>query len=723
MQFLLAEQELLGQFEIRTRRDRPGDFVPAEAVVRAAGGGYFRFFGPLARHSAGSTKEDVAESGNIVWLDADAPTKLEELRVFEREGIPPSVVLASGEGYWCYWKLEYLVSTNEIERINKRLIAFAEPFLSKVDRGAWNKDRRARLPGTVHEDTGVVSYFVEEFCTWKWTDAWTLGQRLPELKADREVPVAPREIGPISDDLIRSVFNRFRWYIEEPPSEEEIHARGRTRHGIEFALVKALLLAGCSEEDVVRIADEWQLLKHMEYRRESPGNPYHYIEQTISKALDAIAEEPELPEQSASNGTAPRPKRGWHEVDRGEVLLMISEAESRGLVRNVKGWAEEIVERYGCVVETAENALGQLEQTEMIEKKRGMGVRGKGVLLTDAARTFLAQEGLQRGRLMFLPSINKTTDSPPRFTRQRFLRRPHVETGAAKTPTKKAIPSVSEQSEEGREQPEEIGDSGHSSIHSLFLAYRAEHFGFEPDHIFHGPLDATDRQVEVALKRNWIDDTYRLSFLGRQSSWLLQFVTNDTTERVLFYDQLRIGSSIYRFPPGDVTGRMVVYRSFISQRDWRVENGINDLIQRRKWKTNQGKMTPFGPKECTFGIGALMAAPGVLDTYTVVGSDDLEDTRPKIGLIAERDSTFWKGLRSCQQRENIERLTDHLFEVNRTGSGRGHKFSFTVVGEASPVEIPASSEIDLDHVFQNLVSAERLEALISGLHEEHCPWD
>ena len=108
-------------------------FSSAEELV-AAGVDYF---GPVARKQerplVGFSKEDVADTTNVVWLDLDPPasipsTDVELVAEAERRfeecvalGLAPSVFLFSGRGCWAYWKLDRNIAQAEAELLMRRL--------------------------------------------------------------------------------------------------------------------------------------------------------------------------------------------------------------------------------------------------------------------------------------------------------------------------------------------------------------------------------------------------------------------------------------------------------------------------------------------------------------------------------------------------------------------------------------------------------------------------
>ena len=103
LEFLTDGMLEAGWYELRTQRDRGGEFVRGRAVLSALGS--YSYFGVLPRtRIGGMTRESVVEQANLLWLDVDSPEALDHLSVFADLGIPPSLVIHSGHGYWWYWK-------------------------------------------------------------------------------------------------------------------------------------------------------------------------------------------------------------------------------------------------------------------------------------------------------------------------------------------------------------------------------------------------------------------------------------------------------------------------------------------------------------------------------------------------------------------------------------------------------------------------------------------
>lgn len=116
-------------FEVRSTLKRPGKCLPLdEALDRLPKS---KAFGILPRLTQGSSRENLALAGNVLWVDVDriggvkgvSDRQIEDLvesRLDPLELIP-SVAVDSGGGYWLYWKLSHMVPINQIERLNRGL--------------------------------------------------------------------------------------------------------------------------------------------------------------------------------------------------------------------------------------------------------------------------------------------------------------------------------------------------------------------------------------------------------------------------------------------------------------------------------------------------------------------------------------------------------------------------------------------------------------------------
>jgi hypothetical protein len=153
LEFLWSGQS--GLFELARKngaRVQRHLYAKEEALLSLAGNNYF---GPLARASYGSKKEDVAEVGNVLWADIDEPDGLEKR--LARLPIRPSLLIFSGNrGFWAYWRLTQPISSDEIEVWNRGVADRLD-----ADRGACDRTQLARLPGSYRVETGKFAEVVE----------------------------------------------------------------------------------------------------------------------------------------------------------------------------------------------------------------------------------------------------------------------------------------------------------------------------------------------------------------------------------------------------------------------------------------------------------------------------------------------------------------------------------------------------------------------------------
>jgi DNA-binding transcriptional ArsR family regulator len=631
-----------------------------------------------------------------------------ESGVVEAIDLPPSAVVDSGGGFWLYWKLSELADTELIEEWNYRLNIFLRDQVPGVDRGCWNRNRCARLVGTVHEETGITAHFLPEHLSRRMYAPAEAEERiplLPDASPDPEMASLPAPVlvePPVGDGDVASALARFRWYWEESLSEAEVKARGQTRHQIEFALAVALVEAGCTEEEIIELFDRHALAKHVEKKRVNPGNRYGYARLTVENARAAAARKPTpVGEPRGGQAVAAKPKRAWNEADRGEILAMVDEHSHSALT--VGAMVKAISERFGCTERTAENALSQLVEAGYIEKRPNPSGRGKIVVVSEKGRKFLDQQGWRKG-FHLLPPINPDPHASPR---RRMLRRPWRGT--------------SKRLEDGPTHEEDRnGDDSPSCV------YNPEHFGYRRTEIArHVGPDATDADLRTALRRNWIDDWYRIAFEGRKATRLIQFTTgwDEIVERVLFYDQLGVGIDVYPSPDLKLVDIVPLYRSFISQGDPRVEDGVRDLIARGRWKDWAGNWRKVKPLPFTFGLGIEFGPGGRPMTHPITAPDGQPRTLPNAGLIVMPDWSFWRALRNDAAKQGLKDIGEHLFEVKRSGPRGKHTFSFRPLGPPPDSPVPADLAIDLEQVLDELVRAHRLHAYIGPLAEGHCFWE
>lgn len=78
------------------------------------------YIGVLPRRRRGGTRDDVVESGQVVWVDCDSPSSISALLQF---GAKPSMTVATGTGdnVHAYWLLHDTVPIADIEQANRAL--------------------------------------------------------------------------------------------------------------------------------------------------------------------------------------------------------------------------------------------------------------------------------------------------------------------------------------------------------------------------------------------------------------------------------------------------------------------------------------------------------------------------------------------------------------------------------------------------------------------------
>jgi hypothetical protein len=149
---------------------------------------------------------------------------------------------------------------------------------------------------------------------------------------------------------------------------------------------------------------------------------------------------------------------------------------------------------------------------------------------------------------------------------------------------------------------------------------------------------------------------------------------------------------------------------------------VQDLIALGRWKDWAGNWRKVGPFPFTFGLGIEFESGGHPATHTITAPDGESRTLPSAGLIVMPDWSFWTALRDHARECRIEDMTNHLFEVRRSGPRGKHTFGFSPVGPAAEFPIPTEVSIDLGEVLDELVSVDRLRTYIGPLADGHCFW-
>jgi hypothetical protein len=253
--------------------------------------------------------------------------------------------------------------------------------------------------------------------------------------------------------------------------------------------------------------------------------------------------------------------------------------------------------------------------------------------------------------------------------------------------------------------------------------------GSEPSRfVRHAGWAYPEEKLKTLLKRNWIDDWYRISLQGQARTHLIQLMTSwdDLLWGLPFYDQLYIRHAPYPAHPAGWLGSAPVYRSFISQRA--LDEELQDPIAERLWHDYRGESRTLAPRPYGFGLGLELNTDRTPKTYTVVNPGGDELILPCYGLIIEPFRitpdyvTFWPAVARFADAAGIHDPTSVILSVKRTGTKPQHRYTFEIVGDTEPFEPPPAMDIDLDAVLDELGSPQRLERYITPLSCRHNPW-
>jgi hypothetical protein len=237
LQFIWDGQD--GLFELASSPQRRFRVTKRDALQRHLACTYF---GPIARQADSGLKAAVADCANVVWADVDeapGPDWLQE-RLSELN-LGASAIVFSGRGYWVYLKLDQLVPTSEVERLNRGLAVLLD-----ADK-CWERNRLARLPGSVNEKTHVRAR-VEQLDAVLHSPAAlrTLGERIQEQPQSYTPDSTPVRIGRTPH------LGAFTWnYIGAKPARGQGYDRSVEEHKIFVALVAQ----GWTDEEIVAFAN------------------------------------------------------------------------------------------------------------------------------------------------------------------------------------------------------------------------------------------------------------------------------------------------------------------------------------------------------------------------------------------------------------------------------------------------------------------------------------
>jgi hypothetical protein len=293
VEFVWSGQQ--GLFELAFEPSRRRHFAIDDALNNLGG---HRYFAPLARKTRGSKKKHVADTGNVLWADIDLPRSVEptperkhELLTEIRERLAsiqtaPSVVIDSGgKGFWVYLKLGESILTDEIEVLNRGLAT-----LLGADH-SHNKDRIARLPGSVNQNSGKLAEVIEfSGLVYSYDDLAFLRDRAPSSStgSQPEGAVLPGEPSTLTTFPEFPTLSRRLWeYIDRSPRKGQY---GYDRSDVEQSIFLALVYRGWTDEEIIGFANVYRLPRHLEAWAQRKN--FSWTERSITKAREWVEEHP-----------------------------------------------------------------------------------------------------------------------------------------------------------------------------------------------------------------------------------------------------------------------------------------------------------------------------------------------------------------------------------------------------------------------------------------------
>jgi len=315
VEFLWEWQD--GLFELARHPNQRIHYKKREALESLAGN---RYFAPVASKSRGSKKEDVARVGNVLWADIDSLDGLDD-RLQRLLPIRPSVVVYSGmKGFWVYLKLSEVILTGEIELLNQGLQALLD-----ADH-CWNRHRIARLPGSIHQDSGKRAEVLEfSGLVYSPADLAFLEGLAPRsanasLEPTGDAPSLltsfPTEFPALRDEL---------WhYIELSPRRGE----GYDRSPMEQKIFTALAYQGWTDEEIITFANNYRLPRHLE--EWAKHKTYSWTKRSLRKVRQHIgAHPPSLkPSISKSICMGSDTNGSYSHTDRHKALRFVTEHQT-----------------------------------------------------------------------------------------------------------------------------------------------------------------------------------------------------------------------------------------------------------------------------------------------------------------------------------------------------------------------------------------------------------
>jgi DNA-binding MarR family transcriptional regulator len=620
------------------------------------------YFGPVARKRrrplAGFSKEDVADTTNVVWLDldpepgaaaddsahlvAEAGRWLEALRAL---GLRPSVYIFSGRGSWAYWKLDRHVPQVEAEALMRRLYAQFRSGGSEHDIG-----RVTRMPGSTNEKTGLRA-FVMSVDDVRW-DPRDLRKLLPETDVGGSAPETvdyDRALQPGGKLPALELPEDLAGYMASRPSKRERKARGIDGSSREQAIVSRLVNAGYSDRQIALFFDHHRLPRHEEEKRRRHG--YAWLAMSIANARARMVPSPPIVsigkgtyfEEGDGEGYGSR-ETGW--AARRWVILRDMPEGLRRL--ELLEWAKE---RFSIERSQARRELDWLEREQGYicaftdERDR----RIKRVHRTEAGRQRVESWNKVGTPLEFLKGLPSPSGEAP------------AELAEAE-PAHDPVPAP---------EPASLAKPARSAISEELAADRAE-----------------GRRRERSL----INDAYRIHIPGPRWTYLQLLLPLEQWAKVRLHEQLTVGL--------DDEG-ISVHRSFISPKDPALGGpDADDPIEERTLRDGG-----FEARDRRVGVAAeLVDTPEgfVLATRTVNGEE-----LPNVGLLVQSDKNFYKPLLARR------RLQDRVIAVRKRGQRRDTTYEVMVLGEG--IEIPAGLAPDLGALLDNLAAEAEMRAVLDSL--------
>ena len=107
------------------------------------------------------TSKNVVEA-NWLWVDIDFKHYTESMDYFIEEvpklPIEPSLILMSGRGIWCLWRIETIYDMSHWKALERGL---ASSLGQEVDLSATDPSRYCRIPGSINSKSGQVVQFMK----------------------------------------------------------------------------------------------------------------------------------------------------------------------------------------------------------------------------------------------------------------------------------------------------------------------------------------------------------------------------------------------------------------------------------------------------------------------------------------------------------------------------------------------------------------------------------